>query len=569
MNARVPLALAVSAALAGCIFGNAGSGVDPTVDPYARKPLLTTDWTRATLTRGGTVAGQLTHCPEIIVDRSTSTPLYVGGRYRLGMRGLPAGVTVSWPDGDTLVVPQRGQPGYDALPPANDLGTRLCQTRPFVLARSASSDLVSENVVPTVQHELDAQAVTAQHLVVVGDAAAAPPPPAAAACSSGRWTDMATPAPALVNTAEFDAALDSLDRTHISLVRATDSGVLLDQRDAGSWRREVIATPVPPQLLRTVRAGAQSRLVDLSLVAWRETDFSRPRDVQSRVMLAWRPVGSDWVTEALGADFENNVRGLALAISQAEAVVGWVGDGGARLRTAEVGSRVLSDLALPADLPATGVVRRLLLATDRADEALLLALAVREADGATRLRSWLRARPGSDWVPLPVLDAGPAGPFQDLGDLAVSLDRGEVLMAWSWGTTRFASSTARQQLQLQRWTAGTGWRALADTTLLPDAARRYALQPQDLQVSPCGEAAFLAWGEPMDYPRGAVHGARASGGRWDTFGHANLAPLPDGTGAFSSRSRLLAGHDGRPVLAVLLAQPSGGPAPLVLRHYAP
>ena len=67
--------------------------------------------------------------------------------------------------------------------------------------------------------------------------------------------------------------------------------------------------------------------------------------------------------------------------------------------------------------------------------------------------------------------------------------------------------------------------------------------------------------------QGAV--ADAATDLWDTFGRVDLAPLSAGTGAYGSQPRLLVPSDGRPLLVVLLAPPSGGPAPVIVRRFAP
>ena len=566
MNPRIFISLFGALPLAGCIFG---SGAPDTEDPYPRKASITTSWQAATLPRGGTVSGRLVHCPEVILQRAADRYVYVSGRYRLNLADLPAGVSISFPEGDTVDVPSPEQPGYAALPSPLNLTERFCQSRPFTLSRSVSSDFgASALVVPTAQHEVESAQLRGEQVRLNDAPVAAPPPAVAGACAVGRWTAVSTPVQALVSTLEFDVALDRVESTRVTVVRATEQSVLVDE-DFGGWRQSVIATAAPPENVRVARSPAEG-LLNRTLVLWRETDFRRPLTEQTRVMLAWETGSAGWQPEMMAVDQAANLRGLQLATSQSEAVVGWVGDAGPRLRTADVLTRTLGDLALPADLPAGGSVRVMRLATDPLDQSLLLALAVREADGVTRLRVWRRALPGAGWVPLQVLDAGAPDANATLGDIALTAANGEVLLAWSWGQTAFFSSSARQQLQLQRWTPATGWRAVADTTLLANEARRYALQPQSLQVGAgCGGAAFLAWGEPADYPRGAVLGAVAADNRWDTFGRNNLAPLPDGTGAYASQVRLRVGADGRPLLAVLLAAPTGGPAPLVLLRYTP
>jgi hypothetical protein len=566
MNLLRLVALFGALPLAGCIFGSA---VPDAADAYLRKPSLTTSWETATLPRGGTVSGRLTHCPEVILQRVADRYGYVHGRYRLGFADLPAGVSVSFPEGDTLVVPAPGEPGYDALPSPLDLSQRYCQTRAFTLSRSVGSDFgPSAFAAPTAQHEVESAQLRGERVRLNDAPVAAPPPAVAGSCAVGRWTAVSTPVQMLVSTLEFDVALDKVEPNRVTVVRATEGSVLVDE-DFGGWRQSVIPTATTPENVRVARSPTDG-LLNRTLVAWRETDFRRPREEQSRVMLAWESGSAGWQAEVMAVGLQASIRGLQLATSQIEAVVGWVGDGGPRLRVADVLTRGISDLPLPADLPADGSVRVMRLATDPLDQSLLLALAVREADGVTRLRVWRRTMPGAGWVPLQVLNAGAPDASAALGDIALTAADGEVLLAWSWGDTAFFSSNARQQLQLQRWTPATGWRAVADTTLLPDAARRYALQPQSLQVGAgCGGAAFMAWAEPADYPRGAVHGAVAADNRWDTFGRNNLAPLPDGTGAYASLARLRVGVDGRPLLAVLLAAPTGGPAPMVLLRYTP
>lgn len=565
-------------ALSACVFGSGTPEANP-FEPeegapsYARQATVTLSLEQDRLAPGGGVSGVITFCAGVVYAFGAERWVFNAGTYRLSVTSeLPRVVAItSFPEGDTVTVPGQGDPLYETLPSPTNRSQSYCLTRRVRLLRSEDSPTY-----PALGAGVFVQAVPtdpAQRSVIspevrVYEPGSAGPPPQPTSCAARSWTSQIPPSAETVSTLEFDAVGDG--RGALTLVRSTGTRLLLDRRPgpADPWQRIELDTPVPAQ---NVQMAFDDYVVDRPrhVLAWRDTDFSRPRAEQSRVLLAWSELGqTPWRTETLALNFESYLRGLELAATQGEAVVGWVGDGGPGLRSVQLDTGVVTELPLPADLPADGVVRVLRLAADPALRGLVLAMAVREADGVTRLRLWRRSGPGANWQALPVLEAGTPGAQLALGDLALSHYFGGVTLSWTWGQTAFFSSQARQQLQLRRW-AATGWGRVLDTSPLADEARGYALQPQGLQVSGCGEALLMAWGEPADYPRGSVFAAQTSASGWNTYDRTNLAPLPDGTGALGSQVRLVPGEGGRPALVVMLVSASGGPAPLVVRQSAP
>jgi hypothetical protein len=558
--------------LAACIFGGAApsnpEAGPPTVFDYSRAAEIRVSLAQTTLPRGGNVSGVFTFCPAIIYARGAELFVYEAGQYRLAVRqAAELGIAPSFGQGDVVRVPAFGDPDHATLPPVNDPTRPHCISRPFTLTRGAGGvDLGTRgaSLVFAVEPTDGSNAIVGPSLDVYEPDTAAPPP-TAAQCAVGRWLDSAPPAAERVSTTEFDAATFGVGSMMVA--RSTGDRLLLDTGNVstGTWSQQTaVSTPVPADSLRLAVPRSGPRAV----LAWRDTDYSRPAAEQTRVQLAWPPEGGAFQVDTVATGFESALRGLQLAVGQGEAVVGWLADGAVALRSVGLASRAVAELAPPPDLPGQARVRALRLATDPSDDGLVLALALQESDGALRLHTWRRSAPGAGWLALPTLEAGTTAPGQTLGDLALTAANGEVLLAWSWGETVFSSSNARQQLQLRRWSPGSGWRVEADTAALADPARRYGVQPLSLQVAAgCGGSAFLAWNEPADYPRGAVHGAVASAGAWDPFGRTNLAPLPGGTGAYSGNVKLRLGSTGRPVLFALLASPSGGEATVVVRRY--
>ena len=577
-NRTLLLPLLAAFTLSACVFGSGTPENNPFEPPdgppnYSRGATLTLTLEQDRLAPGGGVSGVITFCAGVVYAFGAERWVFDAGTFRLSVSSdAERAVSVtSFPEGDTVTVPALGEPLYDTLPSPTDRSQRYCLTRRVRLLRSEDSP-----VFPVVGAQLFAHAMPidpAQRQVSSGsvrvyEPGSAGPLPGITSCAVRSWTSQTPPGAELVSTLEFDAVGDS--RGALTLVRSTGTRLLLDRRPgpADPWQRIELDTALPAQ---NVQMAFDDYMVarPRHVLAWRDTDFSRPRAEQSRVLLAWAELGqTPWRAETVALNSESYLRGLELAANQGEAVVGWVGDGGPGLRSVQLDTGVVTELPLPAELPADGVVRVLRLAADPVLRRLVLAMAVREADGVTRLRLWRRSGPGADWEALPVLEAGTPGAQLALGDLALSTYYGRVMLSWTWGQTAFFSSQARQQLQLRQWVAGR-WLLPPDTSPLADEARRYALQPQGLQVAGCGDAMLMAWGEPAEYPRGAVFAAQTSEHVWNTFDRANLAPLPDGSGAFGGQVRVVQGEGGRPTLAVMLASPSGGPAPLVIRQSVP
>jgi hypothetical protein len=560
---RLSAALVGLALLAGC--GGRGNFLIERALVFQATSVLT-------LAQGQAAEGTVTVCPGI---RATddgigagTAAMYVGGGYALSLVGLPTGISVSWPDGDFNNIPptvtmQRAQ----GLPdPSQSSDVRFCWDKRFRLIRAAGDTAAAGTLEVSVQLVVSADDVRTRALSLALVNAAGPiTPPVAANCSAGRWVDMAAPPAASVSTGVFDA---TWLQDRVLLARAASNSVLIDEQSGSNWAQRTL---ISEGAVGSVRIRGLARTGGLQrFVAWRDTDFSRPPAEQTRIVLGSEDAGGgNWQQATVAANFEANVRSLDLAAWQGDAVLGWVSAGSAQLRQRDAAG-AWGPLALPADLPATASANELRLATDPADDSLLLLLALRESDGVTRLRVWRTATPGATWLAWPALEAGPIDPNRSLVSLALSSRAGEVLLAWTYGELSF-SANSRQTLQLRRSTvAATTWATVGDTASLVQAGTRYAQQALNLQVAQgCAGAAFLAWNEPGDYPQGAVHGAVAdAAGLWNPFARADLAPLPTGGGAYASQVRLLVQADGRPVLAALLAPASGGPSPLVLRRYA-
>jgi hypothetical protein len=557
--------LLMAGALGGCGFGGSvfflrNLDFNTTPDRYSLSPLQA-------------ASGRVQICPAI-VDGSMG-PVYQSGSYRLSVENLPPGVTATFPGGDTIAMTATGEAGATDVPAPGRTGpVRYCVERTLELRRDGSAG-TAPPVAATLRLSIVAggagtdvhdRVLTVQRL----DGSAGAPPPVAGSCSAGRWADLSPPAAQNVATYVFDA---TLVQDRLLLARATTASVLLDEQTDTGWQQSFVPTDGTPDSVAvrvTERAGAPLRLA-----AWRDTNYSRPRAEQTQVVLAVedRATGR-WTTRIAAADFESNVRSLQLVAWQGDAVVGWLSGSGPELRRPDPAAGWLT-IPPPVALPATVTTREMRLAVDPVDQSLWLLLAVREADGVTRLRLWRSPGPGGAWETRPVLEAGPSsGPgdlTRGLGDATLVALRGEVLLAWTYGEASF-SSTSRLSLQVRRATVTEpAWQTVGDTGTLAAAGTRYAWQPRTTQLAQgCGGATFLAWSETGDYPFGAVYGAVAdAAGTWDPFGRANLAPLPGGIGAFGSTPRLLVPSDGRPLLVALLAPPSGGPSPVAVRRYAP
>jgi hypothetical protein len=561
MNFRSLLACSLLALLAACdAVGLATRNANMTLNPGA-----------VMLAAGGTLEATVTMCPGIIDSRNDGA-FYQGGAHTLAIEGLPDGVSASWPDGQIENMPgtvslQRSLGFGD---PGESSDTRFCWTKRLRLQRDASAAAADVRVDARVVYRSASADVERVLSIQLPASGAGTPPVATARCSAGRWTDVAAPAAALVSTAVFDATL--LD-DRVFVARAAADSVLVDEQSAGGWLQRAVRTAGSPDSLhlRVAELGSERTLQ----AAWRDIDYGRPREAQAQVVLATRNAVGVWVQQVVAADFESNVRGLMLEPWQGQPVLGWLSAGGLELRRLDA-TAGWQTLASPAELPYDGTMRQARLAVDPSDQSLWLLAATRDADGVTRLRVWRRTPTAADWVALPVLEAGPSsGPadlLRGLGSVTLAAQRGEAVLAWTYGDATFSSS-ARQALQVRRATAAApAWQAVGDTATLLSPTARYAWQPQALQAAlACGGTTFLAWSEPGDYPFGAVQGAVADAATdlWDTFGRVDLAPLSAGTGAYGSQPRLLVPSDGRPLLVVLLAPPSGGPAPVIVRRFAP
>jgi hypothetical protein len=551
-------------------------------DPYfnARDLRFGADTDFVSLAPGEVRQAQVTFCPPVVDGRGdpSSGARYLGGAYRMEVSGLPPGVTASFPNG--AVIDISGSTFLGQAPSGGEIFNRYCWQGPLELRRDATP-----GEAPEVSARLSIQLPSAplpglepraeQRLrVALRDPGGGTPPPVAGSCHTGRWTDQPAPDAERGSAGVFDA---TLLQDRLLLARGLVDRVRFDEQIAPGWRSTVLAAGgAVDQLSLAVARQPDGR--SQPLAAWRDTNFSRPREEANRVVVARRDEAtSAWTASTVAADFDGQVRQLRLVAWQGDALVAWVSPAGLQLRRPDPADAAApwQVLPAPAELAGLPMATALRLAVEPVSGTLVVALAVREADGITRLRSWRLAAPTADWQALPVLQAGessgPGDLGRGLGDMALSVLRDELVLAWSYGEALFTLG-ARQTLQVMRATvAAPAWQALGDPATLSLPGTRYAVQMMSMQLAQgCGGATFLAWSEPADYPRGAVHGAVAdAAGLWDPMARADLAPLPGGTGAFSSSLRLVLGDDGRPWLVAVLASPSGGPSPVVLRRYAP
>lgn len=541
---------------------------------------------------------RVTLCPAIRTgtDQGTNFIGYQPGGYTLGTIGLPPGVTARFIDGDAMDMPlpvfgADGRWSRSRQDPYPDAGattdTRFCWERTLELNRSAAGGttltmpaavtlrIVQPATVALTELAID-QTYTAALPVLLVDPGAGAPPVTGSSCPAdqllaGRWQDVGAPASRETASHLMGFAL-AQDRPLVARARL-DGTVFIDEWTGAAWAAESLVGAGSIEALRLAVWRDPDNGNPRRFVVWVATDFNRPVADQSVLQVAERAGDGAWSPIAMPvADLQQNFRSLQLVAWRGDAVVAWLRPDGMALRRGrpQDGYSSFTRLPLPVDAPATGTTRELRLAVDPVDEALVLALAQLDSDGITRLRAWLLATADGAWQALPPLDAGPAGGLTaGLASLAATAQAGTVTLAWSFGDALFGSN-ARLALSVARH-AGGAWEAVGDAAALADAGRRYALQPLGLAVAPtCSGGVFLAWHETQQYPTGAVFGAQhAAQGGWDPLGHSRLATLPDGTGSYASSVAIATGSDGRPVLAALMAPPSGGNPVLVVRRFGP
>jgi hypothetical protein len=540
---------------------------------------------------------RVTLCPAIRTGRYQAWDFvaYQPGRYTLGTARLPPGVSARFVDGDSFDIPApvedeangtwSKQEPYPSAYETSD--TRFCWERTLEITRDATRGagqapeavitlhVLLENAFPLDQLELD-HTYTAALPILLTDETAGAPPVTGVSCPAGqplagRWQDFA-PAPGFDGASHlFDFALVQ-DRPLVARGRITFD-VRVDEWIGTAWSGETLTGRGAIDAVRLAVWRDPSTGVPRRFVAWLATDFNRPLAGQTVLQLAERGGGGAWSPIATPeADLQGNFRSLQLVAWRGDAVAAWLRPDGVALRSGRPGDGfgLLLPLPVPVDAPFTGTTRELRLAVDPVDDALVLVLAQLDADGVTRLRAWRLVAPGAEWQALPPLDAGPAGGFTaGLASLAVTAQAGEVTLGWAFGEAAF-SSNARMALTVMRHRGGA-WQPLGDPATLPDATRRYALQPLGLALAPtCSGGVFMAWNEPQLYPQGAVFAAQyAAQGGWDPLGRNPLAMLPDGTGSYASAVELASGSDGRPVAAALMSLPGGGNPLLVVRRFGP
>lgn len=550
--------------------------------------------TAFTLAPSSTTTTEVTICPAIRTgtEFGQAFTAYQPGRYTLSVAGLPAGVTALFVEGAAIDIPDprpvplggswTDQPPYPSADATTDV--RFCLQRTLRLQRDATPAAVTP-VAPVLRLHLVRQggrpAVLDMDqrydlpLSLQLPAADSPPPPTGASCPAGqplagRWESL----PALPS---FNAASNLLGFALVEdrplLARGTTDGrVRVDEWDGGLWRGQEVGQPGAVESLR-VAAGADPASGELRrFVAWQGTDYTLPRDQQSRIFLSERSeVNTPWSSLlSLGFGFQSDIRQLQLLVWRGQAVVAWLRRDELLMLMGRPDPGIRQDLRPPAPPPRNGATREVRLARDPVDDSLVLAIARVDDDGVTRIYTWRLATPEAQWQALPAVDAGPAGGgLAGLAGLALASRGGEPTLAWSYGEVNFGGN-ARLALTAMRHTSA-GWQALGDASTLPDAGRGYAMQPLGLALAPtCSGGVFLAWHEPQQYPRGAVHGAQfAAQGGWDPFGRNALATLPDGTGSFAAVVALESSSSGWPAMAALMARPTGGEAVLVVRRFGP
>lgn len=581
---RFPLIAAALLMLAGC---------DEATPALERALSFTASPRAVPLAPSASAQATVEVCPAIRngTEQSQVFTAYQPGRYTLSVDRLPPGVTVTYPDGNTLDMPDPqivsgiGWGGQAPYPPAGaTTDTRFCWTWRVSFARDAVPGASPPADVDFVLHIVRAGGSPVQldlderyrvpATVTLTDTSAGAPPVTGGSCPAGeplagRWQDVATAPP---RGATGSVLGFTLLQDRPMLARAEINGQLhVDEFANGAWTQTQLLSDGNVDAVRLAAWRDPATTLPRAFAAWLATDFGRPREQQTRLQLAERGDASGrWIaTDTVTAGLQSDLRGLQLVGWRGEAVLGWTRPTALELRRGRPGAELLP-LPDPVALPVSGTTRELRLAVDPVDDSLVFALARLDADGFTRAYTYRLASPTSAWQALPVLTLGDSTDFvAGLGGFALTAQGGEVTLAWSFGVVNFSSNT-RLALTVMRH-AGGRWTPLGDPSTLPDATLAYGLQPLGMVLAPsCSGGVFLAWSEPQQYPKGEVFGAQFSArAGWDPFGRQPVATLPGGGSSFSSTVAIATDSDGRPMLAVQITPPTGGNPVLVLRRYAP